>query len=113
MFPFDNFIDDWADGFMDDNIITPIAGTADNDLILLDGGDNRADGDAGNDMIIAGPGGLQYLRWGEGNDILIGLSGDNDTVEEFGDYHFTLSNTQLIADDGNGIVYTDLLSRSV
>ena len=109
MFPFDNFIDDWADGFMDDNIITPITGTIDNDLILLDGGDNRADGDAGNDMIVAGPDGVQFLRGGEGNDILIGLSGLDDTVEEFGDYHFTLSNTQLVSDDGNGTVYTDLL----
>ena len=110
MFPFDNFInDDWIDGdlFDTDDIANPILGTNDSDLILSDASQNEMQGLAGDDLLIGGSGVNTFIG-GEGNDVLNGLSGYS-IVKEFGDYDFTLSNTQLIADDGNGNIYTDLL----
>ncbi|MBT9315773.1 calcium-binding protein [Leptothoe spongobia] len=109
MFPFTNFInDDWIDGdLFDTDIVTPITGTSGNDLILSDAGLNEMQGLEGDDLLIGGPGTNTFIG-GEGNDVLNGLSGYS-ILEESGDYSFTLSDSQLIADDGSGTVYTDLL----
>lgn len=109
MFPYDNFInDDWTDGdLFDTDIVTPITGTSDNDLILSDAGLNEMQGLEGDDLLIGGTG-INTFIGGEGNDVLIGVSGYS-ILEESGDYNFTLSDSELIADDGSGTVYTDLL----
>jgi Ca2+-binding RTX toxin-like protein len=105
-----NLIDtDVTDGNLSDDNIT--IGTILDDLIRGDAGDDRLVGREGDDTILGGQGTNVFVG-GEGNDTFNATNSSYSIIEESGNYSFTLSNTQLIADDGNGTVYTDTLVGS-
>lgn len=98
--------DDWTDASTTDNNYT--GGTTGDDCIVGDNGINILAGLEGNDTLIGGTN-MNTFIGGAGDDILDGTLGILDTVQEDGSFSLmTLSNTNLIVDDGTN-VYTDTL----
>lgn len=87
---------DLQDGNLFDNNTT--SGTGDSDTVFGDAGNDTLRGLNGNDAL-SGDAGNDVLQGGAGNDTLSGGSGI-DRAFEFGNFNFTLTNTQLI---GNGV----------